>query len=121
MAATIAPAMSIHDEESLESRMVVNFLMSGLESMVCREVKFLHHKSVLVFAGLYQYNASHWAAGKVVCCICIVLCVIQPVVTPSLLVIKYAIINLVSCCDMIVLKITFINTWEINGKYLLIG
>lgn len=74
MAQAIAPAASIHDEESLESRVVVNFLMSGLESVVCRKVKFLHHKSVLIFAGLYQYNASHWAAGTVDCCICIIMC-----------------------------------------------
>ncbi|XP_059722313.1 general transcription factor II-I isoform X7 [Haemorhous mexicanus] len=37
MAQTLGPATSIHDEESLESRMVVTFLMSGLDSM-CKEL-----------------------------------------------------------------------------------
>lgn len=37
MAQATAPATSIHDEDSSESRMVVTFLMSALESMVSRE------------------------------------------------------------------------------------
>ncbi|KAM9218258.1 general transcription factor II-I [Leptosomus discolor] len=37
MAQTTAPATSIHDEDSSESRMVVTFLMSALESM-CKEL-----------------------------------------------------------------------------------
>lgn len=44
MAKIVGPATSSQEEESLESRMVVTFLMSGLESMVSREVKFWHHK-----------------------------------------------------------------------------
>ncbi|NWX78558.1 GTF2I factor, partial [Alca torda] len=37
MAQTTAPATSVHDEDSSESRMVVTFLMSALESM-CKEL-----------------------------------------------------------------------------------
>ncbi|NXW35462.1 GTF2I factor, partial [Phaetusa simplex] len=37
MAQTTAPAASVHDEDSSESRMVVTFLMSALESM-CKEL-----------------------------------------------------------------------------------
>lgn len=65
MAQTTAPATSIHDEDSSESRMVVTFLMSALESMVSREVKQLCHNSVLACAGLHQYFPSRWGAGKV--------------------------------------------------------
>ncbi|RMC10875.1 hypothetical protein DUI87_12588 [Hirundo rustica rustica] len=53
MAQTIAPAMSIHDEESLECRMVVNFLMSGLESM-CKELA--KSKAEIACIGVYAKN-----------------------------------------------------------------
>lgn len=65
MAQASAPATSIRDEDSSESRMVVTFLMSALESMVSRVVKQLHHNSVLAHAGLHQYPASCWGAEKV--------------------------------------------------------
>lgn len=109
MAQTTAPATSIPDEESLESRMVVTFLISGLESVVSREVKLLCHKSVLVFAGLHQYIASHWAAEKMDCCIFTILCVVQPAVTLSLLGMISANSNLVSYCGVVVLKIILSN------------
>ncbi|XP_023794825.1 general transcription factor II-I isoform X2 [Cyanistes caeruleus] len=50
MAQTIVPATSNHDEESLESRMVVTFLMSGLESM-CNELS--KSKAEIVCIGVY--------------------------------------------------------------------
>ncbi|XP_058710134.1 general transcription factor II-I isoform X9 [Poecile atricapillus] len=50
MAQTIVPASSNHDEESLESRMVVTFLMSGLESM-CNELS--KSKAEIVCIGVY--------------------------------------------------------------------
>lgn len=78
MAQTIARASSIQVEESLESRMVVKFLMSGLESMVSREVKFLRHKSICL--GICRITFP-WAAGKMDCYICTVLYVVQPAVT----------------------------------------
>ncbi|KAM4886839.1 general transcription factor II-I [Sylvia borin] len=53
MAQTIAPATSIHDEESLESRVVVNFLMSGLES-VCKELA--KSKAEIACIGIYARN-----------------------------------------------------------------
>ncbi|TRZ20754.1 hypothetical protein HGM15179_006357 [Zosterops borbonicus] len=53
MAQAIAPAASIHDEESLESRVVVNFLMSGLES-VCKELA--KSKAEIACIGIYARN-----------------------------------------------------------------
>ncbi|XP_062363280.1 general transcription factor II-I isoform X10 [Cinclus cinclus] len=53
MAQTIAPATSIHVEESLESRMVVTFLMSGLESM-CKELA--KSKAEIACIGVYERN-----------------------------------------------------------------
>ncbi|XP_041280916.1 general transcription factor II-I [Onychostruthus taczanowskii] len=53
MAQTLAPATSIHDEESLESRMVVTFLMSGLESM-CKELS--KSKAEIACIGVYARN-----------------------------------------------------------------
>ncbi|XP_017590795.1 PREDICTED: general transcription factor II-I isoform X10 [Corvus brachyrhynchos] len=51
MAQTTAPATSIHDEESLESRMVVTFLISGLES-VCKELA--KSKAEIACIGVYE-------------------------------------------------------------------
>ncbi|XP_053851372.1 general transcription factor II-I isoform X10 [Vidua macroura] len=53
MAQILAPATSIHDEESLESRMVVTFLMSGLESM-CKELS--KSKAEIACIGVYARN-----------------------------------------------------------------
>ncbi|XP_064250409.1 general transcription factor II-I isoform X2 [Passer domesticus] len=53
MAQTLAPATSIYDEESLESRMVVTFLMSGLESM-CKELS--KSKAEIACIGVYARN-----------------------------------------------------------------
>uniref|UniRef100_A0A8C3QUL4 GTF2I repeat domain containing 1 n=1 Tax=Cyanoderma ruficeps TaxID=181631 RepID=A0A8C3QUL4_9PASS len=53
MAQTIVPSTSIHDEESLESRVVVNFLMSGLES-VCKELA--KSKAEIACIGIYARN-----------------------------------------------------------------
>lgn len=64
MAQTTAPATSIRDKDSCESRMVVTFLMSALESMVSREIKQLHHYSL----GMCSIAPPHcllWGAGKV--------------------------------------------------------
>lgn len=57
MAQATAPAASIHDEDPSESRMVVTFLMSALESMVSRRAQQLWHSSVLAPARLQQYLA----------------------------------------------------------------
>jgi len=65
MAQTAAPATSTPDEDSSESRMVVTFLMSALESMVSREVKLLRRNSVVAWAGLHQHDASRRGTGKV--------------------------------------------------------
>ncbi|XP_014747114.1 PREDICTED: general transcription factor II-I isoform X2 [Sturnus vulgaris] len=51
MAQTIARTTSIHVEESLESRMVVTFLMSGLESM-CKELA--KSKAEIACIGVYE-------------------------------------------------------------------
>ncbi|RLV97914.1 hypothetical protein DV515_00011346 [Chloebia gouldiae] len=53
MAQNLAPATSIHEEESLESRMVVTFLMSGLESM-CKELS--KSKAEIACIGVYARN-----------------------------------------------------------------
>uniref|UniRef100_A0A803V0M5 Uncharacterized protein n=1 Tax=Ficedula albicollis TaxID=59894 RepID=A0A803V0M5_FICAL len=53
MAQTIARATSLHVEESLESRMVVTFLMSGLESM-CKELA--KSKAEIACIGVYEKN-----------------------------------------------------------------
>ncbi|XP_050837705.1 general transcription factor II-I isoform X5 [Serinus canaria] len=53
MAQILGPATSIHDEESLESRMVVTFLMSGLESM-CKELS--KSKAEIACIGVYAKN-----------------------------------------------------------------
>ncbi|XP_032933907.1 general transcription factor II-I isoform X1 [Catharus ustulatus] len=53
MAQTIARASSIQVEESLESRMVVTFLMSGLESM-CKELA--KSKAEIACIGVYERN-----------------------------------------------------------------
>ena len=63
MAQATAPAASIHDEDSSESRMVVTFLMSALESMVSRRAGRLCHSSVSACARLQQYLASLQGAG----------------------------------------------------------
>lgn len=110
MAQTIARASSIQVEESLESRMVVTFLMSGLESMVSREVEKLNFCAINL--GICRITFP-WAAGKVDCYICTVLCVVQPAVTLPLLVINHAISNLASCCGVVVLKIILPNKLEI--------
>lgn len=54
MAQSTRPAMSVEDEDSTGNRLVVTFLISGLESMVSREVKRLHHDSVLAYGALHQ-------------------------------------------------------------------
>lgn len=54
MAQATAPAASIHDEDSSESKMVVTFLMSALESMVSTGVG---HSSG-------DTNIFHWGAGE---------------------------------------------------------
>lgn len=112
MAQTTAPATSIHVEEALESRMVVTFLMSGLESMVSREFKLLHHKSVLVFAEFHQYICFPLGSreGGLLHLYRIVYC---PTSCNSLPVINCANSNLVSCCGVVVLKIILSNKWEI--------
>ncbi|KAM7033025.1 general transcription factor II-I isoform 3-T3 [Acridotheres tristis] len=51
MAQTIARTTSIHVEESLESRMVVSFLMSGLDSM-CKELA--KSKAEIACIGVYE-------------------------------------------------------------------
>nr|XP_030143701.3 general transcription factor II-I isoform X4 [Taeniopygia guttata] len=53
MAQLLAPATSIHDEESLEGRMVVTFLMSGLESL-CKELS--KSKAEIACIGVYARN-----------------------------------------------------------------
>ncbi|CAN8197217.1 unnamed protein product [Coccothraustes coccothraustes] len=53
MAQILGSATSIHDEESLESRMVVTFLMSGLESM-CKELS--KSKAEIACIGVYAKN-----------------------------------------------------------------
>ncbi|XP_056362615.1 general transcription factor II-I isoform X2 [Oenanthe melanoleuca] len=53
MAQTIARTTSLHVEESLESRMVVTFLMSGLESM-CKELA--KSKAEIACIGVYEKN-----------------------------------------------------------------
>nr|XP_021397428.1 general transcription factor II-I isoform X14 [Lonchura striata domestica] len=53
MAQLLAPATSIHDEEALESRMLVTFLMSGLESM-CKELS--KSKAEIACIGVYARN-----------------------------------------------------------------
>ncbi|XP_032563703.1 general transcription factor II-I isoform X5 [Chiroxiphia lanceolata] len=58
MAQATAPAASIHDEESLESRMVVKFLMSGLESM-CKELT----KSKAEVACIALYETDVFVVG----------------------------------------------------------
>ncbi|XP_027751588.1 general transcription factor II-I-like [Empidonax traillii] len=58
MAQAIAPVASIHDEESLESRMVVKFLMSGLESM-CKELT----KSKAEVACIALYETDVFVVG----------------------------------------------------------
>ncbi|XP_027525728.1 general transcription factor II-I-like, partial [Corapipo altera] len=58
MAQGTAPAASIHDEESLESRMVVKFLMSGLESM-CKELT----KSKAEVACIALYETDVFVVG----------------------------------------------------------
>lgn len=54
MAQSTERARSVEDGESTGSRLVVTFLMSALESMVSREVKQLHHDSVLACGVLHQ-------------------------------------------------------------------
>ncbi|NXD41245.1 GTF2I factor, partial [Copsychus sechellarum] len=53
MAQTVARATSLRVEESLESRMVVTFLMSGLESM-CKELA--KSKAEIACIGVYERN-----------------------------------------------------------------
>ncbi|XP_077044672.1 general transcription factor II-I isoform X1 [Agelaius phoeniceus] len=53
MAQILGPTTSIHDEESLESRMVVTFLMSGLESM-CKELS--KSKAEIACIGVFARN-----------------------------------------------------------------
>ncbi|NWS38315.1 GTF2I factor, partial [Probosciger aterrimus] len=58
MAQTTAPATSIHDEDSSESRMVVTFLMSALESM-CKELA----KSKAEVACIAVYETDVFVVG----------------------------------------------------------
>ncbi|XP_025919398.1 general transcription factor II-I isoform X2 [Apteryx rowi] len=58
MAQATAPAMSIHDEDSSESRMVVTFLMSALESM-CKELA----KSKAEVACIAVYETDVFVVG----------------------------------------------------------
>ncbi|XP_075374402.1 general transcription factor II-I isoform X2 [Mycteria americana] len=58
MAQTTAPAASIHDEDSSESRMVVTFLMSALESM-CKELA----KSKAEVACIAVYETDVFVVG----------------------------------------------------------
>uniref|UniRef100_A0A8C5T994 Uncharacterized protein n=1 Tax=Malurus cyaneus samueli TaxID=2593467 RepID=A0A8C5T994_9PASS len=53
MAQITAPASAIHDEESLESRMVVKFLLSALESMSKELDK---SKAEIACIGVYERN-----------------------------------------------------------------
>ncbi|KAM6048898.1 general transcription factor II-I isoform 3-T5 [Theristicus caerulescens] len=58
MAQTTAPATSVHDEDSSESRMVVTFLMSALESM-CKELA----KSKAEVACIAVYETDVFVVG----------------------------------------------------------
>ncbi|XP_068272079.1 general transcription factor II-I isoform X3 [Nyctibius grandis] len=58
MAQTTAPATSVHDEDSSESRMVVSFLMSALESM-CKELA----KSKAEVACIAVYETDVFVVG----------------------------------------------------------
>ncbi|KFU95917.1 General transcription factor II-I, partial [Chaetura pelagica] len=58
MAQTTAPARSIHDEDSSESRMVITFLMSALESM-CKELA----KSKAEVACIAVYETDVFVVG----------------------------------------------------------